>query len=178
MAWEIDGAHTQVEFAAKHMMVTTVRGRFDTFSGSVDLDESSPANSKVEVTIQAASINTGSEQRDGHLRSPDFFDAAQYPTITFASTAVKLLGTDHAEVTGELTIKGVSRPVTLDVTREGRFTDLQGKTRESYTIAGAISRKEWGLIWNVALENGGWLVSDQIKIAIEAQVVAPAAVAA
>lgn len=173
MAWEFDPAHTQIEFVAKHMMVTTVRGRFDRFTGTFDLDEPNPANSKVDVTIDATSINTGQEQRDSHVRGADFLDVEQYPTITFTSTEVKLLGSDHAEVTGDLTIKGVTRPVVLDATREGRFTDLYGNTREAYSASASISRKEWGLTWNVALESGGWLVSDQIKLNIETQVFVP-----
>ena len=170
MAWEFDPAHTQIEFVAKHMMVTTVRGRFDRFTGTFDLDTANPANSKVDVAIDATSITTGQEQRDGHVRGADFFDVEQYPTITFKSTQVKPNGTDHAAVTGDLTIKGVTRPVVLDVTREGHFTDLYGNTREAYSATTSISRKEWGLNWNVALESGGWLVSDQIKINIETQV--------
>jgi polyisoprenoid-binding protein YceI len=173
MAWEFDPAHTQIEFVAKHMMVTTVRGRFDRFTGTFDLDEPNPANSKVDVTIDATSITTGQEQRDGHLRSPDFLDVAQFPTITFTSTQVTEQGAERAHVAGNLTIKGVTRPVVLEVTREGRFTDLYGNTREAYSASTSISRKDWGLTWNVALESGGWLVSDQIKINIETQVFVP-----
>lgn len=175
MAWEFDPAHTQIEFVAKHMMFTTVRGRFDRFTGVFDLDEPNPANSKVDVTIETASITTGQEQRDGHLRSADFLDVDQYPTITFKSTQVKLTGDNRAEVTGDLTIKGVTNPVVLDVTREGRFTNPYGKVGEAYSASTTISRKEWGLTWNVALESGGWLVSDQIKINIETEVFAPVA---
>jgi polyisoprenoid-binding protein YceI len=177
MAWEFDPAHTQIEFVAKHMMVTTVRGRFDRFSGTFDLDEPNPANSKVDVTIDATSITTGQEQRDAHLRGADFLGVEHYPTITFKSTQVTLKGEDHAAVTGDLTIKGVTRPVVLEVTREGRFTDLYGNTREAYSASTSISRKEWGLTWNVALESGGWLVSDQLKINIETQVFVPKQVA-
>jgi polyisoprenoid-binding protein YceI len=177
MAWEFDKAHTQIEFVAKHMMVSTVRGRFDRFDGTFDLDEPNPANSKVDVTIDATSITTGQEQRDGHLRSADFLDVEKYPAITFKSTQVKLIGTDRAEVTGDLTIKDVTRPAVLEVTRAGSFTDLQGNTRDAYAVTASISRKDWGLTWNVALESGGWLVSDQIKINIETEVFVPKQVA-
>jgi polyisoprenoid-binding protein YceI len=178
MAWKIDPAHTQIEFSAKHMMVTTVKGRFNVFEGAVDLDEQDPSRSVVDVTIDASSLDTGAAQRDAHLRSADFLDVEHFPTITFKSKQVTLAGEDRAHVRGDLTIRGVTREVPLDVTLEGRFKDLQGRRRESYSITGTISRKNWGLEWNVALESGGWLVSDAIKIAIETQVVEPAQVEA
>jgi polyisoprenoid-binding protein YceI len=178
MAWEFDSAHTQIEFSAKHMMITTVKGRFDKFSGNFDLEEENPAASRVDVTIEAASIDTGQERRDNHLRSPDFLDVEKFPTITFKSTQVELLADHRAKVTGDLTIRGVTRPAELDVTREGELKDMQGQRRQAYSATATISRKEWGLEWNVALESGGWLVSDAVKIAIEAEVFVPAAVVA
>lgn len=175
MAWEFDPAHSQIEFSAKHMMFTTVKGRFDKFSGIFELDEQHPASSRVDVTIDAASLTTGVEYRDNHLRSGDFLDVEKYPTITFKSTQVTLEGEHKARVTGDLTIHGVTRPITLDVTREGQYKDLQGQRREAYSANATISRKDWGLEWNVALESGGWLVGDAIKIAIETEVLEPAA---
>jgi polyisoprenoid-binding protein YceI len=178
MAWEFDTAHTTISFSAKHMMVTTVRGRFNKFSGVADLNEPNPANSHVEVTIDAASVDTNEPRRDGHLKSPDFFDVAQYPTITYKSTRVEHLGADKYRVIGNLTIKDVTYEVPLDVTYEGETRDMQGQRRAGFTITTSINRKDFGLNWNVALEAGGWLVGDQIKIEIETEVFEPAQVAA
>lgn len=178
MIWEIDPAHSTVEFAVKHMMVTTVKGRFKDVSGRIKVDDDNPLASSVSATIQTASIDTGQEQRDTHLRSADFFDAAQYPTITFTSKGIEQLGDDHYKVTGDLTMHGVTREVPLDVTFEGEIHDMQGKRRASYSMTTTINRKDFGLNWNVALESGGWLVSDAVKIAIEVEVIeaVPAAV--
>ena len=174
MAWDIDTAHSTIEFIAKHMMVTNVRGRFTNFSGDAHLDEEHPEQSRVDVTIDLASLTTGAEARDNHLRSADFFDVAEYPTATFHSTKVERRGEDRLLVTGDLTIRGITKPVTLDVTVEGKFKDMQGKERYGFSASTSFSRKEFGLEWNVALESGGWLVSDKITIAIDAQVIAPA----
>ncbi|HLJ82283.1 MAG TPA: YceI family protein [Ktedonobacterales bacterium] len=174
MAWEIDQAHSLIEFSAKHMMVTTVKGRFTKFSGTIDIDEADPTASVVDVTIDANSVATGDEKRDGHLRSPDFFDAAQYPTLTYKSTRVERTGEDSARAYGDLTIKGVTRPVTLEVTREGETKNMRGERLMGFSVRTAINRKEWGLNWNVALEAGGVLVSDKINIAIDAEVFEPA----
>ena len=174
MAWEIDTAHSQIEFAVKHMMISTVKGQFGKLSGTFHLDEQNVAASRIEVEIDAASINTHQEYRDNHLRSADFLDVEHYPTITFKSTRVERSGPESAKVTGSLTIKGQARPVTLDVTLEGDITDMKGQRRQAYSATTTISRKEWGLEWNVALESGGWLVGDAIKVAIEAEVFVPA----
>ena len=171
MAWEIDQAHSLIEFSAKHMMVTTVKGRFTKFSGKIDIDEADPAASVVDVTIDANSAATGDEKRDGHLRSPDFFDAAQYPMLSYKSTRVERTSEDSARVYGDLTIKGVTRPATLEVTREGETKNMRGERLMGFSVRTAISRKEWGLNWNVALETGGVLVSDAIKISIEVEAV-------
>ena len=175
MAWEIDTAHSMIEFTVKHMMVTNVRGRFTNFSGDAHLDEEHPEQSRVDVTIDVGSLTTGAEARDQHLRSADFFDVAQYPTATFHSTKVERRGEDHLKVTGDLTIRGTTKPVTLDVTIEGKFKDMQGKDRYGFSATTSFSRKEFGLEWNVALESGGWLVGDKITITIDAQVIAPVA---
>lgn len=178
MAYTIDTNHSLIEFSAKHMMVTTVKGRFKQFSGEVDIDETNPIHSKVEVTIDAASIDTGAEPRDNHLRGADFFDVEKYPTITFISKRVEPLGDERFRVTGDLTLHGVTREIPLEITREGVTKTMQGKQLHAFSTAFTVNRKDFGLEWNVALESGGWLVSDQIKISLEAQVVETAAVAA
>jgi polyisoprenoid-binding protein YceI len=170
MAWDFDPAHTTIGFSAKHMMVTTVRGKFTKYSGELDLNEQHPEQSKVSVTIETASLTTGQEQRDGHLRSPDFFDVANYPTITFKSTRVEKKGEDRYQLFGDLTIRGVTREVPLDVTVEGHGKTPYGKHVAGFTITGTITRKDFGLNWNVALETGGWLVSEQVKLEIEVEV--------
>ncbi|MGH2517408.1 MAG: YceI family protein [Ktedonobacterales bacterium] len=175
MAWEIDQSHTTVEFSTRHMMVTTVKGRFTKFSGKIDLDEANPAASVVDVTVDTNSVSTGDEKRDGHLRSPDFFDVAQYPTLTFKSNRVERLDQDTARVHGDLTIKGVSQPVTLEVTREGETKNMRGERLMGFSVRTSISRKDWGLNWNVALEAGGVLVGDKINLASDAEVFEPAA---
>ncbi len=178
MKYEFDAAHSQVEFTVKHMMVTTVRGHFNKFSGDLDIDEQNPAASSVDVTIDVASIDTGQEARDNHLRSPDFFDVARFPTITYKSTKVEPLGGGKYHVTGDLTIHGVTKPHTLEITPEGPITNPYGKQVIGFDITTKISRKEFGLEWNVALESGGWLVSDEVKIFITAEVTAAASAAA
>ena len=179
MQYEFDAAHSQIEFTARHMMVSTVRGRFKKFSGDLDIDEQNPAASSVDITIDVASVDTNQEARDNHLRSPDFFDAAKFPTLTYKSTKVEPKGENTYHVTGDLTIRGVTKSHTLEITREGPITDMQGKQRMAFSMTTKISRKEFGLEWNVALESGGWLVSDEVKIFIEAEVTAavPAATA-
>jgi polyisoprenoid-binding protein YceI len=172
--WQLDPAHTSVEFAVKHMMFTTVRGRFKTFTGSVHVDERNPQGSKVEVSIDAASIDTGVADRDAHLRSADFLDVETHPKITFRSTRVdgghKKEG-DRFKVAGELEIRGKSMPVTLEVTFEGLGGDPWGKQRAGFAARTEIDRREWGLRWNQALETGGVLVANSVKIEIEAQAV-------
>src|SRR5215217_909826 len=169
--WKLDPSHTTVEFVAKHMMITTVKGRFAEFEGTIVADEEHLADSSVEVTMKAASLDTRSEQRDAHLRSPDFLDVERYPEVTFRSTGLR--GTKESfELTGDLTIRGVTRPITLDVTFEGEGKDPWGGTRASFSAHGKFDRRDFGLTWNVALETGGILVSNEVKINIEAQVVA------
>ena len=168
--WTLDPTHTTIEFVAKHMMITTVKGRFAEFAGTIVADEARLEDSTVEVTMQAASLDTRSEQRDAHLRSPDFLDVEQYPEVTFRSTGLR--GTKESfKLTGDLTIRGVTRPITLDVTFEGEGKDPWGGTRASFSAKGKFDRRDFGLTWNVALETGGILVSNEIKINIEAQVV-------
>lgn len=172
--WEIDPAHTTVEFAVKHMMFTTVRGRFKSFTGTIRVDERNPDGSRAEVTIEAASIDTGVPDRDAHLRSADFLDVENHPRITFRSTHVegahKKEG-DRFKITGELEIRGKSLPVTLDTTFAGIGKDPWGKQRAGFEARTEIDRREWGLRWNQALETGGVLVAHSVKIEIEAQAV-------
>ena len=168
--WTIDPSHTTVEFVAKHMMITTVKGRFAELTGTIIADETNIADSSVEATLQAASLDTRSEQRDAHLRSPDFLDVENYPDVTFKSTAIS--GTKASfKVTGDLTIRGVTRPITLDASFEGEGRDPWGGTRASFSAHGKFDRRDFGLTWNVALETGGILVSNEVKINIEAQAV-------
>ena len=168
--WKLDPAHTTVEFIAKHMMITTVKGRFAEFEGTIVADEQNLADSDVSVTLKTASIDTRSDQRDAHLRSPDFLDVENFPEVTFRSTGV--VGTkDQFRLTGDLTIRGTTRPITLDVTFEGTGKDPWGGTRSAFSASGKFDRRDFGLTWNVALEAGGILVSNDVKIQIEAQAV-------
>jgi polyisoprenoid-binding protein YceI len=171
MSWTIDTAHSEVNFAARHMMISNVRGGFEKFSGTVDFDEVNPAKTTVSVQIEAASLSTRDAQRDGHLRSADFFDVEKYPTIRFESKRVEVLDERHARLTGDLTIRDVTREVTLEVEYSGMSKSPWGSTNAGFTASTKISRKNWDLNWNVALETGGWLVGDEIKIDLELEIV-------
>jgi polyisoprenoid-binding protein YceI len=175
--WNLDTTHTDVIFAAKHMMVTTVRGKFGTVSGSLQLDPENPTAATGTFTIAAASLNTGVEQRDGHLRSAEFFDAEQYPEITFASTAVTPKSGSDYVVTGDLTIRGVTRSVALETEFLGLFASMGGARRAGFHATAKINREDWGLTWNVGLEAGGWLVGKDVKLEIDLAVEETAAVA-
>jgi polyisoprenoid-binding protein YceI len=168
--WTIDAAHSLVQFAVKHMMFTTVRGRFTRVEGTIHCpDESDPASASVEAAIDAASIDTGDEGRDAHLRSADFLDVEQYPKITFKSTRVERTGEDQLRIAGDLTIRGETREVTLETTYNGRGTNPWGVEVVGFTGQARINRKDWGLTWNAALESGGLLVGDTLDILIEIQ---------
>lgn len=172
--WTIDPAHTTVEFSAKHMMITTVRGRLSDVRGAIVVDESEPSKSTVEVEFSAASLNTGVEQRDQHLHSADFLDVATHPTITFKSRRVEGARIEEGarfKVIGDLTIRGTTHEVTLDASYEGRGKDPWGGERLSFAASTKIDRREFGLTWNQALEAGGILVSNDIKLTIDAQAV-------
>ena len=175
MAWQIDPAHSQVTFNVKHMMIAKVHGAFEEFSGTVNLDDKDLSKSDVEWTIQVASLTTHNEGRDQHLKSPDFFNTEQYPTITFKSTKVEAAGKGRYKVSGDVTIKDVTRAETFDVEAEGPSKDPWGNNRWGFSVTGTLDRKEYGLIWNVALETGGVMVGDTIKIELEVQVMQPAA---
>lgn len=167
--WTLDPNHTLVEFAVRYMMITTVKGRFNSFRGTIVADEANPTQSSLDVEIDAASIDTRQEQRDGHLRSGDFLDVDHFPLITFKSTRAEQLEAEHGRIYGDLTIHGVTREVPLDVTFNGRGKHPMGKEAASFTAETSINRKDFGLNWNLALETGGWLVADTVKIEIEAQ---------
>lgn len=178
--WKIDSAHTDVNFSAKHMMVTTVHGKFATVEGTIDLDEAGPHRSHGEFRVAAASLTTGNEPRDNHLRSADFFDTEHYPTIAFTSTAIEAMGSDRYRVSGDLTIRGTTRPATFDVEVLGFYAGMKGQRRLGLTATTTIDREDWGLTWNVGLEAGGWLVSKDVSIEIDvaAEEVAASSVAA
>lgn len=177
--WAFDPTHTRIAVIARHMMVTKVHSTFNDFNGTITIGDS-PETSSVEFTIDAASIDSGVADRDGHLRSPDFLDVVAFPTITFESTSVTRKGDDYA-LTGDLTIKGVTKPVMLELEYEGLVTDPYGNEKAAFSAKTKIDRDAWGLTWNVALETGGWLVSKELKVEVEAQAVrvdVPAAVGA
>lgn len=173
--WTLDPTHSAVEFAVKHMMISTVKGRFSDVKGTVQIPESGVPS--VDVTIAAASIDTGTDGRDQHLRSGDFFDVDAYPELRFVSTKVEKTS-DGYRLTGDLTIRGVTKPVTLAVTEEGAGVDPWGNHKVAFSATGKFKRSEFGLNWNAALEAGGVLVSDEVKVAIDAQLVKQAAAAA
>jgi polyisoprenoid-binding protein YceI len=170
VTYAIDASHSAVEFIARHMVITKVRGRFGKFSGTLKVADGAEVPSAVAVEIDAASIDTREEQRDGHLRSGDFLDVETFPTLAFTSTAISGSGSSF-KVTGDLTILGVTKPVALEAEYEGRGTDPWGNARISYSAKTKISRKEFGLTWNQTLETGGLLVSDEIAIELEIQAI-------
>ena len=176
MSWEIDATHSQATFSVKHMMISTVRGHFEVLSGKLHIDEDHPDNSWVEAEVDAASINTRDARRDGHLRSPDFFDAEKYPKITFKSTKVTPTGNNEYRVTGDLTMHGVTKEETLHADYSGQVKDLYGLQRAAFTVKGKINRKDFGLNWNVGLEAGGVLVGEDVNIEIDLAAVQKAAV--
>ena len=168
--WTIDAAHSQTTFSVKHLVISTVRGEFGKTTGTVTLDDADPARSRVEATIDATTINTRIADRDAHLRSPDFFDVAKYPTITFRSTRVARAKEGGLEVTGDLTLHGVTRPVTLQVSTSPEVKGMGGETRRAFAATTRISRQEFGLKWSKAVEAGP-VVGDEVAIAIEVEAV-------
>ena len=169
MAWSIDTAHSSVGFTARHLGLSKVRGWFTEFSGEVDGDPSNMTTASGRVEVQMASVSTGSPDRDAHLKSADFFDVEKYPTMTFVSKSVTRDGDDY-KVTGDLTIKDVTKEVTLDLEHGGETTDPFGNRKVGGTLTGTINRSDWGLTWNVPLDSGGWLVSEKIALEIDLQV--------
>lgn len=171
MSWQIDTAHSEIQFSVRHMMISKVRGQFQSFSGVINFDEESPVNTTVEISIDAASINTRNEQRDGHLKSPDFLNVESFPAITFVSKRVEQDDSHNGRLIGDLTIRDVTREVVLDVEYAGQAKSPWGSISAGFTASTKIDRKEFGLEWNQALETGGVLVGDDVNIDIEVELV-------
>ena len=171
--YTVDPMHTTVEFIGRHLMITKVRGRFPEVSGTITIDDE-PERSHVEVELQVASIDTGIADRDAHLRSGDFFNADEYPTITFRSTKVEAGRSGTWAVTGDLTVRDVTHPITLQVDFDGANASPMGDERIAFSAASEVDREDWGLTWNVALETGGVLVGKKVRIELNVQAVAAA----
>jgi polyisoprenoid-binding protein YceI len=169
--YRIDASHSRLGFVARHAMVTKVRGQFGSFEGVLDLDAEDPTRSTAQVQVQVASVTTGDEGRDAHLRSGDFFDVETHPEMTFTSTGVQVAGDTEFRLSGDLTIRGVTRPVTLHLEFTGAATDPFGSDRVGFEGSTEVNRKDWGLTWNAALETGGILVSDKIKLELDVSAV-------
>jgi polyisoprenoid-binding protein YceI len=168
--WTIDPAHSSVEFGVRHLMISTVKGRFGAVQGTVDVDDTT-GQASVDVTIDATSIDTRNAQRDAHLRSPDFFAAETHPSLRFIATQVEGDLGGRFTLTGDLTIRDITRTITLDVTAEGNARDPWGGERASYAATARINRGDWGLTWNQALETGGVVVSDEVRLSLDVQLV-------
>ena len=168
--WNIDASHSQVGFAVKHLVISNVRGEFGAYQGKLVLDESDVTKSTVEATIDVSSISTKVADRDAHLKSADFFDVAKYPSITFKSTKVAKAGPDRLQVTGELTLHGVTKPVVLDVTTSPEVKGMFGETRRAFAATTRIQRKDYGLTWNKVVEAGP-AVGDEVTIALDLEAV-------
>ena len=170
--WTVDAAHSRAQFAVRHMMVSTVRGEFTKVTGTVDLDEQEVSNSKVEATIDTTTLSTGVPQRDGHVKSADFLDVANHPSITFKSTKVEKAGDGRLKVTGDLTIRGNTKPVVLDVEPLSQtIKDRQGAFRSGTSATTKINRKDFGVNFNAVLDGGGVVVSDEVSITIDIELV-------
>jgi len=173
--WQIDKAHSDITFTVRHMVITKVRGRFLKWDGMLTLDEQDLSKSRIEVAIDAASISTNDEKRDAHLRSADFLDAEKFPKLTFKSTKVEAGKGDKLFVTGNLTIRDVTKTVTLEVEKLGKAKDPWGNNKIAFNGKVTVQREEFGAKWNQALEAGGWLVGKQVEVDLELQAVAPPA---
>ncbi len=178
MSWSIDTVHTHVSFSARHMMVTTVRGQFKEYRGAVKLDPADFTRSTFEGEIDVASIDTGNSQRDDHLRTSDFFDAPNHPKILFKSTRIEPKGDGEFVVHGDITIRGVTKPLALEVEFHGTSKNPWGKTVAGLSARGTVNRKDFGVSYNAVLEAGGVAVSEKVKLEIDAELVAPEAPAA
>lgn len=168
--WNLDASHSNAGFAIRHLVVSTVRGNFTRFTGTLKLDEADVTKSTVEATIDVASVDTRVADRDAHLRSPDFFDVAKHPTMTFRSTRVVAAGKDKLAVTGDLTLHGVTRPVTLEVATSPEVKGMFGETRRAFAATGKISRKDFGLTWSKAVEAGP-VLGDEVTLTLEIEAV-------
>jgi polyisoprenoid-binding protein YceI len=173
--WQVDASHTTAQFAVRHLMISTVKGWFSDVNGTVIYDPAHPELASVDVKIPVATITTRDEKRDAHLKSPDFFDAEKHPWMTFKSKRIVLGAKDKFTLIGDLTIRGVTREVQLAVTNEGSGTDPWGNERMGFSATGRVNRQDFGLKWNVALETGGVLVGDDVKIALDIELVRPIA---
>lgn len=173
--WQIDTSHTSAQFAVRHLMISTVKGWFSDISGTVVHDPNHPELLNVDVKIPVATINTRDEKRDAHLKSPDFFDAERYPWITFKGKRIVQGAKDKFTLIGDLTIRGVTREIQLAVTNEGSGSDPWGNERMGFSASGRLNRQEYGLKWNVALEAGGVLVGDDVKISLDVELLRPKA---
>jgi polyisoprenoid-binding protein YceI len=169
--WTIDASHTEVEFSVRHLMISNVKGRFGAVKGEVVLDQSTPTKAQIDVSIDVTSIDTREEKRDTHLRSADFFDAGHFPAMTFTGGTLKGNFEGEFTLTGDLTIRGVTKPITLDVTFEGAGNDPWGGSRRGFSAKGKLMRSAFGLEWNAALETGGVVVGDEVKITINTELV-------
>ena len=172
--WTFDSAHANVEFSVTHMMITSIRGRFQELALDVEFDEQAPERSSVVARIATASITTNQDRRDTHLKSADFLDVATYPEMVFKSTHITRNSDRHFEIAGDLTIRDQTHPVVLSAEWLGTVAGMQGGRLTAVSADTTINRKDWGLTWNVSLETGGWLVGDEIKIHIEFELTAPA----
>lgn len=169
--WALDPTHSEIAFKVKHMMFTNVSGRFDSFEATAETEGDDFETARIRFSGKTSSINTGSDDRDKHLRSADFFDADQFPEITFEANGFTKKSGDQYSLTGDLTLHGVTKPVTLDAEYGGLLQDPWGNTKAAFSITGKVNRKDWGLNWNSALETGGVLVSEEVRFAIELQFV-------
>lgn len=171
MSWQLDYTHSHIQFSVRHMMISKVKGEFEKFEGTVNFDEANPTNTTVNVSVDLSSINTREEKRDGHLRSADFFDVENHPTMTFVSKRVEKTGEHTGKLIGDLTIRGITKEVTFHVEYAGQAKSPWGTVSAGFTAAGKVNRKEFGLTWNAALETGGVLVGEDVEIAIEVELV-------
>lgn len=169
--WTIDAAHSEIGFKVKHLVISTVSGKFNSFEGKLEGDPNDLINAKISFSADIDSITTGNEQRDGHLKSADFFDATTHPKLIFSSTAIEHKDGSDYKVTGDLTIRGTTKPITLNVELGGVQPNLYGQTVAGFEITGKIKRLEYGLIWNAVTEAGGVVVSDEVKLVIDAELV-------
>lgn len=172
MSWQVDNTHSHIQFSARHLMVSTVRGQFDKFNAIIDLDEQNPANTTVAVQIEAASINSKLKDRDDHLRSPDFLDVEKYPYLTFNSKRVDLIDQARARLVGDLTIRDVTREVVLEVEYHGQVKSPFGPNLSAgFSARTKINRKDWGLTWNALIETGGVAVGNEVTITIDLELI-------
>lgn len=169
--WSVDPTHSEIGFKVRHMMFTNVSGKFEKFEVNVESENDDFANAKIDFSADASTITTGNTDRDNHLKSADFFDTENFPKLQFKSTSMKKNSEDEYELTGDLLMHGVTKPVTLNVEYGGIMKDPYGNTKAGFTITGKINRKEWGLNWNSALETGGVLVSEEVRLNIDVQLV-------